>query len=60
MIIRWCDNVNRLQGKDLARYRREMQRARSLLFVAVTRDRDSVDIFRHGEPSPFLRRVLAP
>ncbi|ARF81252.1 UvrD-helicase domain-containing protein [Kitasatospora aureofaciens] len=53
------DNVNRLKGADLARYRREMQRARSLLFVAVTRARDSVDIFWHGEPSPFLKPVLA-
>ncbi|MFD5463197.1 UvrD-helicase domain-containing protein [Kitasatospora sp. NPDC127059] len=52
------DNVNRLKGTDPARYRREMQRARSLLFVAVTRARDSVDIFWHGEPSPFLKPVL--
>lgn len=52
------DNVNRLQNTDPVRYRREMQRARSLLFVAVTRARDSVDIFWHGSPSPFLKPVL--
>ncbi|WEH18517.1 UvrD-helicase domain-containing protein [Streptomyces sp. VNUA24] len=50
------EQVNQLRQVDPARYRRELQRARSLLFVAVTRARDSLDIFWHGTPSPFLRR----
>jgi superfamily I DNA/RNA helicase len=41
---------------DPLRYRREMKRARSLLFVAATRARDSVVISWHGAPSPFLPR----
>ncbi|MFD9584232.1 UvrD-helicase domain-containing protein [Streptomyces sp. NPDC059980] len=51
------EQVNRLRQLDPARHRRELQRARSLLFVAVTRARDSLDIFWHGTPSPFLRRL---
>ncbi|WP_432753387.1 UvrD-helicase domain-containing protein [Streptomyces sp. JL2001] len=51
------EQVNRLRQLDPARYRKELQRARSLLFVAVTRARDSLDIFWHGTPSPFLRRL---
>jgi ATP-dependent exoDNAse (exonuclease V) alpha subunit len=35
-----------------------MQRARSLLFVAATRARDSLDVFWHGEPSPFLKELI--
>ncbi|MFD0076506.1 UvrD-helicase domain-containing protein [Streptomyces sp. NPDC127166] len=46
--------VNRLRSDDAVRYRRELQRARSLLFVAATRSRDSLAIFWHGRPSPFL------
>ncbi|MDX3519758.1 UvrD-helicase domain-containing protein [Streptomyces scabiei] len=46
--------VNSLRDRDPARYRHEIQRARSLLFVAATRARDSVDVFWHGKPSPFL------
>ncbi|MEU9914755.1 UvrD-helicase domain-containing protein [Streptomyces sp. NPDC051001] len=46
--------VNNLRDRDPVRYRHETQRARSLLFVAATRARDSVDIFWHGKPSPFL------
>ncbi len=46
--------VNRLRGTDPVRHRREIQRARSSLFVAATRARDSVDVFWHGKPSPFL------
>ncbi|MFD5129866.1 UvrD-helicase domain-containing protein [Streptomyces olindensis] len=52
------DAVNRLRAADPARYRREVQRARSLLFVATTRARDSLDIFWHGTPSPFLKPLL--
>ncbi|MFE3789985.1 UvrD-helicase domain-containing protein [Streptomyces goshikiensis] len=48
------DAVNQLRTSDPVRFRHEMQRARSLLFVAVTRARDSVDIFWHATPSPFL------
>ncbi|MFK0256015.1 UvrD-helicase domain-containing protein [Streptomyces sp. NPDC090445] len=50
--------VNRLRATDPVRYRHEVQRARSLLFVAATRARDSVDVFWHGTPSPFLGSAL--
>ncbi|GAB2962382.1 hypothetical protein GCM10027075_72620 [Streptomyces heilongjiangensis] len=46
--------TQRLRDREPTRYRHEMQRARSLLFVAATRARDSVDVFWHGRPSPFL------
>ncbi|BCL23630.1 UvrD-helicase domain-containing protein [Streptomyces tuirus] len=46
--------VNSLRDRDPGRHRHEIQRARSLLFVATTRARDSVDVFWHGKPSPFL------
>ncbi|MEV8446679.1 UvrD-helicase domain-containing protein [Streptomyces parvus] len=48
------EDVDRLREREPARYRREMQRTRSLLFVAATRARDTVDVFWHGRPSPFL------
>ncbi|MEU2335941.1 UvrD-helicase domain-containing protein [Streptomyces sp. NPDC013172] len=47
-------DVSRLRDVEPTRYRHEIQRARSLLFVAATRARDSVDVFWHGKPSPFL------
>lgn len=50
--------VSRLRITDPVRYRHEMQRARSLLFVAATRARDSMDVFWHGTPSPFLGPAL--
>ncbi|MGQ5229434.1 UvrD-helicase domain-containing protein [Streptomyces sp. yara] len=50
--------VKQLRTTDAARYRLEMQRARSLLFVAATRARDSLDIFWHGDPSPFLEALI--
>lgn len=50
--------VSRFRTTDPVRYRHEMQRARSLLFVAVTRARDSMDVFWHGTPSPFLGPAL--
>ncbi|MGX1633696.1 UvrD-helicase domain-containing protein [Streptomyces albidoflavus] len=53
------DAVTRLRAADPSRYRREVQRSRSLLFVATTRARDSLDIFWHGAPSPFLEPLLA-
>ncbi|MFE2127362.1 UvrD-helicase domain-containing protein [Streptomyces amritsarensis] len=52
------ENVSRLRTTDPVRYRHEMQRARSLLFVAATRARDSMDVFWHGTPSPFLGPAL--
>ncbi|MFI1153587.1 UvrD-helicase domain-containing protein [Streptomyces sp. NPDC020817] len=52
------ETVSRLRTTDPVRYRHEMQRARSLLFVAATRARDSVDVFWHGTPSPFLGPAL--
>lgn len=50
--------VTRLRSDDAIRYRRELQRARSLLFVAATRSRDSLAIFWHGRPSPFLEPLM--
>jgi superfamily I DNA/RNA helicase len=46
--------VHELRRTDPQRYAREMQRARSLLFVAATRARDSLTITWHGPPSPFV------
>jgi hypothetical protein len=40
---------------DPVRYERELKQARSLLFVAATRARDSLTIAWHGTRSPFLR-----
>lgn len=51
-------SVQQRRTTDPARYRTEMQRARSLLFVATTRARDSLDVFWHGEPSPFLKELI--
>jgi superfamily I DNA/RNA helicase len=39
---------------DPVRYERELKQARSLLFVAATRARDSLAITWHGAPSPLL------
>jgi superfamily I DNA/RNA helicase/mRNA-degrading endonuclease RelE of RelBE toxin-antitoxin system len=39
---------------DPRRREREERKARSLLFVAVTRARDTLRISWHGEPSPYL------
>lgn len=50
--------VSRLRTSDAVRYRRELLRARSLLFVAATRSRDSLAIFWHGRPSPFLEPLM--
>ncbi|WP_351222526.1 UvrD-helicase domain-containing protein [Streptomyces sp. NPDC002133] len=50
--------ILQLRSADALRHRREMQRARSLLFVAATRARDSLDIFWHGSPSQFLEPLL--
>ncbi|MFB7321630.1 UvrD-helicase domain-containing protein [Streptomyces sp. NPDC056190] len=50
--------IQRLRTTDPGRFRREMQRARSLLFVATTRARDSLDIFWNGEASPFLTDLI--
>jgi superfamily I DNA/RNA helicase/mRNA-degrading endonuclease RelE of RelBE toxin-antitoxin system len=36
------------------RYDRQLRQARSLLFVAATRARDTLAITWHGDPSPFL------
>ncbi|MFF3686209.1 UvrD-helicase domain-containing protein [Streptomyces sp. NPDC002187] len=51
--------ILRLKTIDALRHRRDMQRARSLLFVAATRARDSLDIFWHGSPSQFLQPLLS-
>lgn len=46
-----------LRDSDPLRYEREMKQARSLLFVAATRARDSLAISWHGIRSPFLPAV---
>jgi superfamily I DNA/RNA helicase/mRNA-degrading endonuclease RelE of RelBE toxin-antitoxin system len=46
-----------LRDTDPLRYEREIKQARSLLFVAATRARDSLAISWHGAPSPFLPTV---
>ena len=46
--------VEGLRNNDPLRYQREIKQARSLLFVAATRARDSLVIYWHGRPSPFL------
>jgi superfamily I DNA/RNA helicase len=46
--------VEGLRNTDPQRYEREIKQARSLLFVAATRARDSLAISWHGTPSPFL------
>jgi superfamily I DNA/RNA helicase/mRNA-degrading endonuclease RelE of RelBE toxin-antitoxin system len=46
--------VEGLRNSDPQRYQREIKQARSLLFVAATRARDSLMISWHGRPSPFL------
>ncbi|MDT0608655.1 UvrD-helicase domain-containing protein [Streptomyces lancefieldiae] len=51
-------DVQQRRTTNPARHRTEMQRARSLLFVAATRARDSLDVFWHGEPSPFLEALI--
>ncbi|GGZ30855.1 UvrD-helicase domain-containing protein [Streptomyces poonensis] len=50
--------VIRLKDTDALRHRRELQRARSLLFVAATRSRDTLAILWHGTPSRFLEPLL--
>lgn len=59
-VVAVCDGVlpragiERFRDSDPARYRRELQQARSLLFVAETRARDALAVTWHGTPSPFL------
>ncbi|WP_067604512.1 UvrD-helicase domain-containing protein [Nocardiopsis listeri] len=47
-------DLERLRESDPARYRQEVQKARSTLFVAATRARDSLVVSWHGDPSPLL------
>lgn len=51
--------VDTWERTDRLRHRRELQRARSLLFVAATRARDALTISWNGEPSRFLRPLRA-
>lgn len=48
-------SVDVWERTDRPRHKRELQRARSLLFVAATRARDALAISWNGEPSRFLR-----
>lgn len=52
------DAVLQMRRSDPLRYRRELQRARALLFVAATRSRDALAVFWHGAPSRFLEPLL--
>ncbi|MFD7276002.1 UvrD-helicase domain-containing protein [Streptomyces sp. NPDC059862] len=52
-------SVDAWEHTDPPRHRRELQRARSLLFVAATRARDALAISWHGEPSRFLKPLRA-
>ena len=47
--------IEQFRVSDPLRYQRELKRARSLLFVAATRARDTLVVSWHGAPSPFLR-----
>ncbi|MFF3623938.1 UvrD-helicase domain-containing protein [Streptomyces sp. NPDC002467] len=51
--------IERYSTEDPARYRRELRKARSMLFVAATRARDALAITWHGAPSPFLASSTA-
>ncbi|AQS67005.1 UvrD-helicase domain-containing protein [Streptomyces pactum] len=53
-------SVDTWEHTDPSRHRRELHRARSLLFVAATRARDALAITWHGEPSRFLAPLLPP
>lgn len=46
--------LDRYRRTDTARYDRELRKARSLLFVAATRARDTLAITWHGPASPLL------
>ncbi|POM26100.1 putative ATP-dependent DNA helicase YjcD [Actinomadura rubteroloni] len=46
--------IQQYENADPVRHRRELQQARSLLFVAATRARDTLLITWHGRPSRFL------
>jgi hypothetical protein len=50
--------VEAARDTDPQRYEREIKQARSLLFVASTRARDSLVISWHGKPSPFLPEAM--
>lgn len=50
--------INRLRADDPARYDREQRKARALLFVAVTRARDTLRITWHGKRSALLSEGL--
>lgn len=42
------------EATDPIRHRQDMERERSLLYVAATRARDQLSVTWHGKPSPFL------
>jgi superfamily I DNA/RNA helicase len=65
-IVGACDGViprtamiERYRVNDPQRYLREERKARSLLFVAATRARDTLRISWHGKPSPYLSAAHA-
>lgn len=46
--------IEHYRRDDPARYERERRKARSLLFMAATRARDTLMVSWHGDPSPIL------
>ncbi len=50
-------SVDAWKQTDRLRHKRELQRARSLLFVAATRARDALTITWSGKPSRFLHSL---
>ena len=62
-VVAVCDGIlphaaiERFRVADPARYARELDKARSLLFVSETRARDSLVISWHGKPSAFLEQA---
>ncbi|WP_433205306.1 UvrD-helicase domain-containing protein [Dactylosporangium sp. CS-047395] len=49
--------IDRYRHDDPARYEREVRKARSLLFVAVTRARDGLAVSWHGSPSQIIAGI---
>jgi superfamily I DNA/RNA helicase len=53
--------VQRYRTQDPARFEREQRKARALLFVAVTRARDTLTVTWHGQRSTLLpAEVVSP
>jgi mRNA-degrading endonuclease RelE of RelBE toxin-antitoxin system len=53
-IVPRSDMIDRYRIDDPARFEREQRKARALLFVAMSRARDVLQVSWHGKPSPYL------